>query len=424
MTTGTALVEYKYPQPTHAEVAKEIAERERIAHEYLVATGIGYYGIKAGIKLSTIWDRIGDRNLVIDTGPTAQSLLEELERRSERYFRFRIDLFRFYGRHDHRFRALFRLPMSHATLEEENIEQKFPDDVQPRALMRALNIAIRRNQVAHIAQKRVIQLLATLLLVFVTVFFLDKDSWFARIVPTAVANIVDNSIVGVLAAMVCFALVILSYSFLANKVVSFCLTVVTTVFKSTNELSCDRVTTDLIALNNRIARDFDKLAVTDIATSQTRHQIVIEDDWPERTERVFKLALWSARRLEHLERFWQIQFERLRIFQLISKRLANFSSISLWMILVASTALIVLYNAGEIYHSIYVGGLLILFATMSWRVGAITRENRFSFDIGDILKQEFHEWSPFSDLRYYDRIAAEYRGGKAEIQKELKSRNV
>lgn len=427
-STSTALIEYEGIQPLQAELDSEIATRDKIAISYVVKTGVGYHGLKPGITISTISDRIGDKNLVVDASKSAESLLQELEERSKRYFEFRIDLFKFYSRHDRGFMGLFMIPMTHALLEEETIEQKFPDDVQARALMLAFNAVIRKNQYTHILHKRCLQIAFTLPIFILYLLWPALGSLPLSYLGVQLDRFLPSIMVGAgflsLSAL-CFIFLLLAYLLLTRVLMTFCLSLVTTVFKHSNEASCDRIITVLTGLNSNIARLFNKLNFTDIAASQADFNMVSDDLWPGQTERVFKLSLWTARRIEHLERFWQIQLERLRVFELISDRLGNYSSIGVWL-LFQIVALGV--DAGRVYLDEWTSWLpalmlFLVFALASWWIGLLSRQDRFSFGIGDIRRQGFDAWAAFGKLKYYDRISSQYRNGKAEIQKEIKLRS-
>jgi hypothetical protein len=59
----------------------------------------------------------------------------------------------------------------------------------------------------------------------------------------------------------------------------------------------------------------------------------------------------------------------------------------------------------------------ILVSCAVWYYGAISRQDHYSFSMGDIVAQGFESsWGTFSTLGYYEEVAEQYKRGNGAIQ--------
>lgn len=181
-----------------------------------------------------------------------------------------------------------------------------------------------------------------------------------------------------------------------------------------NSNGCLVLSEHMTGVNAKIKGLFNRLLITDIALSQANFESVRRDEWPSGVERIFKLALWQAKRIEYLEKFWQVRLERLRLFKIISDEVGNTSSrfIALALAGLSIGASYIVWDQGGLFHP----STLALIAT-AWYLGWLTRKPEYSFGMDAIVRQGFGgSWVPFSSLRYYDSVAQQYGGCKAQIQ--------
>ena len=116
-----------------------------------------------------------------------------------------------------------------------------------------------------------------------------------------------------------------------------------------------------------------------------------------------------------MEQFWQFQFERLRILELVTDRAGNLSSILLASAMIVALAVTVLFfpPAAPLWCKLIQGGAVFVVAMIGiWRAGTISRSAELSFGMQDIIDQGFeNEWQTFGVLGYYDKLAQEFENG-------------
>lgn len=412
---GTALVPFTPSrEATDLRIRAALKERGRMAAGFTELARLGYKRLKPAPNITTVTDGIGDINLVDDPKPDTQTLLRELGEQSKQHFDYKVELFKFHRRSDRGLWNLVRRPQTYADLEEENIEEKFPADIRSRALMCALNKILKYNQWKHILKKRLLQLgfslpVASLFVWWTSVLGYVTDSslvaglassswWFGAIDPGVAA-------VTVLA---------LGYVLGATMLMRYMLGHMMHMFEEVNANSCQVLSNHMNKISGRIKAIYLKLLITDITLSQNDLESIKGEDWPAKVERVFRLGLWVPTRVEYLERFWQLQLERLRLFEIVSDAIGNFTSRSVTVGVIGGAVVTSHYVSGG--WDIVLPGLVIL-ALAAWHFGRVTRRPEYSFGMDDIVAQGFErDWSPFSSVRYYDNIAQQFRSSKGDIR--------
>ena len=426
--TGTAVTPFV---PTRrSKIADRLAKRRGLTSEYIADAAFGYRKLKNDIELGSILDKIkGDVNLVIEDGGDTKSLLKELCEQSNFYFDYETDLFHFHDQHDKGFIHFFRRPFTFADLEEESIEEKFPDDIEARALIRALYSILKKNQWNHIYQKRIIQASFSFPIALIGFAWpliaplisrtlnLNVFQGMVRYIPDLLVSVMS---------FVPFVLVLALYGFIADRIMRKLLEYVTGLFTEINGTSCHILSNDLTALNGALARTFTKLLVSDIVTSQARLEVVEKPDWPEKATRVFTLAMWIARRIEYLEKFWQLQMERLRVFEMISDEFGNMTSrvVAILVLALYGVGLACFYSWGGLADIASNMSMFVVATIVVWHLSRVSCRSRYSFNMNDIVHQGFQKkWQPFKSIGYYQRIAEQYGNGISALRFTLLRRD-
>lgn len=419
-TSGGALVIYKRP-PRAIFVPTRIAERDQLAETFLEWAHPGYYQLIEDPSLTTVSDGItAIENLMYDQDAANKELLDELTELSNEYFRFKPDLFHFEGRKDRTLLDLLRRPATYADLEEEIIEEKFPEDIKTRAFIHALILALERNQWRHIFKKRLRQAFATVPIAAVAVAWPALSKYVYGVGNPLGISLIPEGSFAPLVSVGAFAVCALGYGFIGHVALRKFYKDLTTLFQDKNRASCKSLVQHMVKLNGRIRANFTKLLGTDVENSEKHFKSIRQDDWPVKAKRLFKLGLWQAKRIEYLEKFWQVQLERLRVFELWSDAAGNSSSRVLAVAMAVGAALAGTWSFGmATWGSVLEGEFLGIFgvvALVAWHFGRLSRKDDFSFAMKDIVKQGFKEWDPFSTLRYYEKIAGQYESGKGAFQ--------
>ncbi|MGE0851867.1 MAG: hypothetical protein AB7O44_19950 [Hyphomicrobiaceae bacterium] len=412
---GTALVPFTPSrEATELRIRAALDERSRIATGFVERARLGYRRLKPAPRIATVTDGIGDTNLVDDPKPETQALLQELGEQSKHYFDYKVELFKFHRRFDRGVWSLFKRPQTYADVEEENIEEKFPGDIRSRALMCGLNMVIKYNQWKHIAKKRLLQVGFTMPVALLYVWWTSVISYVAGHLPAGEAGVVYWWADKVDPATAIVLALGGGYIFGATLLMRYFLSHMMHMFEEVNANSCQVLSNHMNKVSAKIKGIYIKLLITDITLSQNTLESIKSEDWPWKVERVFRLALWVAKRVEYLEQFWQLQLERLRLFETVSDFIGNFVSWFLTFLLIGGAigASYLLYGSSDLAHS----GILLL-VVAAWYFGRVTRKPEYSFGMDDIVRQGFEgDWSPFSTVKFYDNIAQQFRSSKGDIR--------
>lgn len=391
--------------------SERVEERDALAEQFIEPAG-SYFDLKPNLDLDGPAD-----NYPVGISlfrPEAHSqLINALGKSADAFFKFRHRFFRFAVGRPQRIIDQIKAPFTHADLEEEEIEEKFPDDIKRRALLKALNHVLIRNQRRHILRKRTYQgfytLVATLLM---GAWFVIGPSQCGALLRRLNLPAPEQMVFAVW--IVAFALVFVMSRFFLGWLYQRDLTNTTDRFKSSNRTACATASESMTNFSNEVGERFSKLLGA-IKSSEDHLEWVRDTHWPEHGREIFRIALWDAKRVECIEKFWQLQFERLRIFELILDRVGNLSSIVLgWSIIIV--AALVLAVAALAQQNLLISiEAAVVFVGVFWitrRFGATSRQPKLSFDMHDIIKQGLEtNWSPFAHLDYYDRIAQEIENG-------------
>ena len=361
-------------------------------------------------------------NLMEDSKSEVKNLVEELRESADSYFDYDTDQFKFYERKDKSLRNLLEAPLVHADMEEENIEERFPREMRSRALLVALGKIIRRNQWLHVIKKRKIQIYFTTLPVVVGVAWPSMAAVFSFLVSYALdGSFVSTDSVVLVLSLVIFLFLSFIYLIASTKAIHALLNMITIIFDSANETSFSHVRVGLASFAASIYASFPKF-FSDIEANQNISAEFRKEEWPDKAQKIFEIAIWQGKRLEYVERFAQIQYERLRIFELFSDEVGNMSSRIISLAAAATTliALIIIYKWDDWLKITEMVAIASSVAVIAWLLGKITRGSAYSFSIRDILKQgEVEEGNSFIDLDYYKSISNQFKSTKAAQQSEF-----
>lgn len=412
---GTALMPFSPSRKaTELSIRAALEDRNKMAEGFVEPARLGYKRLKPAPNITTVTDGIGDINLVDDPKPETQKLLRELGEESKQYFDYKAELFKFHHRSDRGIWNLVWRPQTYADLEEENIEEKFPVDKGSRAMMCALNKVLKYNQWKHILKKRLLQLGFSVPMVMLYI-------WWTAIV----GYVADNSLVAALASsswwygaidpgVAAVAVLALGYVLTATVLLQYMLGHMMHMFEEVNANSCQVLSNHMNRISGKIKAIYTKLLITDITLSQNDLESIKSEDWPAKVERVFRLGLWMPNRVECLERFWQLQLERLRLFENVSDAIGNFTS---WLVTagVIGSAIVATYYVSGSWDIIQPG--LVILAGAAVYFGRVTRRSEYSFGMDDIVRQGFErDWTPFSSVKYHANIAQQFRSSKGDIR--------
>jgi hypothetical protein len=406
-TTGTAVAPFVPSKgATALQVELALQKREGLATAFIKSARFGYVRLVPAPGIAMLSARVESENLVRD-----QVTFQELETASSPYFAFKTDLFKFHGRKDRDAWDLLRRPQTYADLEEENIEEKFPEDLPSRALICAFDRVIAHNRWRHILRKRRLQAIFSLPLVAMSFGWpflgqaVERAAAIAVDAPAGLGEAWSRYLTGGIATAVAVALA----GALALRL-RYHLDNHTNAFEHVNESSCQILANHMTRVNSDIRALFNKL-MSDITSSQANLQDVSHPEWAEKAKRVFKAALWEARRIESLEHFWQLRLEKLRLFEIAGNEIGNWLSRAIAVALVAVALLL----APVVWHP-----ATAAIAAAIWWIGRTTRRREYGFDMRRIVAQGFQEtWEPFCKLGYYDKIAQEYGDCKNQIRTTL-----
>ena len=394
--------------------SEKIRERDALAEGLIERSG-SYLDLRADLDVDGAADNYPVGLNLFQGG---HFKLDELGRAAELYFKFRPRFFRNSVGRKQRVRDFFRNPFPHSDLEEEEIEEKFPDDIRRRALLKALNFVLVRNQVTHILRKRTYQAaytLATSLVGAAWLIFGHDILQRNQVVIDALAMARLNSPVAVLALWaVSFLLLVGAVFVVSQAFYERDLENTTDRFKKSNEAACAKASENMTNFSKEVGERFSNFLGA-IKGSEDHLEIVQDQHWPAHSREIFRIALWDAKRVESIEKFWQLQFERLRIYELVLDRIGNFSSVGLAWTMSALAALGLLIWA-LLDYSMATSAMAVLgfltVHTIAHRFGKISRREKLSFDMDDIINQGIEtRWPPFSNINYYDRIAQEIENG-------------
>jgi hypothetical protein len=391
-------------EATAHQIAAQLTRREQIAQQFIEAAPLGYVKLNSEPNITMLSSRVGKDNLVRDPNK-----VRDLEKLSNQYFGFRTELFKFQVRQDRTAWDLLQRPQSYADLEEENIEEKFPEDIESRALICALGRVIGKNRWKHIVRKRLLQIVFSLPMVALLLWWpslivaIENMTPIVRDLSSGLSPASRSYLVG---AIMISVVAVVAVALTAR--LRYLLGHHTLQFTAVNESSCQILARVMTSVHADIVALFNKLIKDDITTSQVNFEDVSRQDWVENAKKVFRAALWEAKRMEYLERFWQLRLERLRLFEIVGNEIGNLTSRAVAVAILAVS----LWLAPNLWHPVTVA-----IAVGIWYIGWTTRKQEYGFDMDRIEHQGFQKaWKPFCDLGYYEKIAQEYGDSKNQIR--------
>jgi hypothetical protein len=390
----------------------DVRYRDTLARQRIEQDG-RYFVLKAPTDADIISD--------VETYPIDAGLLrgkydvalKDLAKLSALLFKFKYDHFKLAGRPGRdKMLTLLLNPFSHADLEEEDIENKFPEDRRIRSLIRALFFVIHDNQQSHIYSKRLWQLCgATIFALFSLLCFVGY--YFVDVLMPAEYRMWSAP------AWVLGYFVISMGVYLALKpIIGRELDTTTTLFKRANLVSSARMRASLTELYRRTSERLQQiLDVLDRSTGDK--DFTRNPAWPKPARRVFRIAMWEGMRLESIEKFRQLQFERLRVYYVQTERLGNLSSYAVWLAVALAATIIVLVVAA-ILGSWQWWAIAAIVVFVNFIVGARFAEGSRlpsrSFRMTDLVDEcRFELWSKF---KFYGRIADSYEAALTAIVRE------
>jgi hypothetical protein len=347
-------------------------------------------------------------------GADAATQRDEMKALSDRYFNFRIEFFKFSRRPDRDFADMWKRPLTHSDLAEEDIELKFPEDRKARALIKAFHAVMRSNQWRHIRRKRYWQFIFGVVLIGLAAVWTEGAF---RYCSAGAAHLTSLSWLQTVLSWAAWTIALMAMApsvwFLIRPLLRWRLENTTEHFKEANQTSCANLRASMTTFNATVSTRFTNL-LNVIKSSEDNAELVKAHNWPLLSRELFKIAMWEGKRIESMEQFWQMQFERLRLLELWTDRLGNLSSILLaGSMIVLCLAVLVPCSVGGGWGAL---PRLLIVLTISalglWRMGVISRRSELSFGIQDIISQGFEsEWQAFGSLGYYDKISQEFENG-------------
>lgn len=400
-----------------------VSVRERITDEFIDRSR-DYWHLKTDVNVRTRTDQTPKDNWIDET-PNGESEIVMLKPIAEAYFNYRITFFKFTRRADRTLKDLlpWRRPFTHADLEEEDIEQSFPDDIRKRALIKALSKIIRHNQIRHIKMKRWYQFgytaaVAVVVLVWYLLGFLATNAAVGWVSGALNLPVLLSPWLSLAVWLIGLALLWGGSVYVARTMMEKFLRDTTSLFKDANKSSCDAAFRRLSDFNGNVRVRFTKYFL-DIQQSQAKLEEVRKNGWLDRVRDAFKTAMWEAKRIESMEKFWQLEFERLRIFELLSDRAGNLSSVLLSVAITIGVAIIVVGSVIASANFIAALAVLVAATSVAWSFGGVSRADDLSFNMRDIMAVGFEtDWKAFQTVGYYDQIADEFRKTKGDWRTE------
>ncbi len=414
LPTSKALVVYAPSRET--KVREALDKRNQLADSFITHAPLGYVSLKVDDFGVSRPDPLTTLNLASDFTPRTRDLIRDLVQQSRYYFDCREDLNHSQGLRERGIWSVVAKRQSYADLEEEAIEEKFPGDISARALICAFVKATKLNYRTYAVRKLALQFCCLLPILMVAILWTPIVGRIASNLPFSVAKLALLSLEPRGVATAILLLMILAYTGAAAGVAKMALSWSYQCLRAIDDWNSQALLGNLTALNARIREVFYKLTVTDISVSQSTLESIKHDDWAERAEEVFKLGLWQAKRIEYLERFWRMEFDRLGVFK------ATAATADKWLPRLTGVSSVSIAAGLGYLLSAWINVDPLGYASLglaAWYFSRVISHRRFSAAI-KILSGDFdQQWRSFQTLGYYDAVAREFGAAKRQLRMQV-----
>lgn len=283
-------------------------------------------------------------------------------------------------------------------IHDETIEQRFPRDQDLRAFIAAFRLSLKKNQVINVRRKRTYQFCTSILV-------LAPCAWLA-IDPGRWAQSSSNAHLGAGALyFVGVGIVYLALNALLKRTTREWKLVFTTNARDLSSKIQNRM--------NSLTQNYQTF-LRELAEAHTKTGDIEGNDWLERTKWWTQIAVWTAFRVDFIEKFLQSEMQRVRIFAYWSDTIGNASAFAVWFFCCALAGTTIWAFEGldpsRLTFWWFCAGTIVA-AYFAWS----TTLPKFSISpraiedsVGD------HDWNRFSDLKLDEEMGDQIKKAKAQ----------
>ena len=283
---------------------------------------------------------------------------------------------------------------------DESIETKFPRDQGLRAFISAYAKIVKENQRIQIIKKRLIQILAQFFIFLLPLaFFFFPDCFVDNTV-----NIAGLSIGVGIAVLACNWILRVTVQRLVDN------------FNSDARFLSARIQNRLNALVQIYASSLKK-----VHDEEFSREGGANPEWPGRSKWWTQLALWLALRVDHIEKFLQLEMQRLRVFLMVTNALGNLSS---WFItlVIAAIVFLTVNPIGSMLDARLISPVSVSFliaVIVAALIGHTTTLQKFSIEFSNLNRTIGEtDWPSFAEMNLEEDIGELVRVDKENIRVE------
>jgi hypothetical protein len=198
----------------------------------------------------------------------------------------------------------------HADINTNVIEQKFPIDLTVRDIITAYRLILGRNQWRHIRTKRLFQLLATLVLLagLAALLHWDASAMLAPVLPSSLLAFAPT-------------LSFLPFVILIGLFSRWMTWDITKMFNAKMQAASGRLSTAMNRKTSGILTAF-KQTCNDAGTIKVQYSPE-EKVWIDDAIWLTRVALWLPKRVDYIDRFFQLEMQNIRFLRNRSDILGN-----------------------------------------------------------------------------------------------------
>lgn len=323
----------------------------------------------------------------------------------QQYFGHRTD---YYAKYDVKSLALWqfwkRSWRDMSSLFDETIEQRFPRDRSLRKYISAFQIATVSNQKSNIRVKRSIQAFGQMIAFIPAYYLLTFDD--ATQITTPFGTLGGNGLVGVITGIAALSIIAL------NVILRHDCERVREAYSSDARLISSKIQSRLNAIVNIYQMSLSKVHEEEYAQEGGANP-----EWPGRSKWWSQLSLWLPMRVEGIEKFLQLEMERLHIHIIRLDKIGNWTAYGLTLFILVPWWL-QLYFLADIQDSLTVIALSIS-SLAAIVIAMVTKHSSNSIQMDD-LRQFIgeHDWPSFSEMHIDEQIGELIRVDKENIRIE------
>lgn len=284
----------------------------------------------------------------------------------------------------------FRRWINHSDINIFVIENKFPIDSNVRDYITAFKLILKSYQWIHILSKRLIQVAAILIYVLIVLNVPSLAELFPFIPNTSPAHF---AVVGLLFALLLAAMYGLILSITDN-------------FKARLQSTAASLGAVLNSKTSSINTRFAQ--VCNNAGSVRNDFSAAERDWIESAKWLMRVAMWLPKRVDYLDRFFQLEMQNVRAFRNGSSIIGNLTSIGIFLVSEAVLISLLFLEQSGLEGSPVDQNVLFLFLAAMFFVGIsswMTTLGRVSLSNSDILLwMNEQSWTQFGDFDMFRNI--------------------